>query len=171
MILTCNSCDKKFVVPDNAIGPAGRMVQCSSCGNKWKQFPVQKNDQKIQKTAKSRSPIVKTQKTKKKRKINRKPFGPSLYSPEYLSKKHGIKLKEESVSKVKTKSKSVSTKFGFYNYLVVYSVTVIFVLRLLFFTENMIINKFPLFAPYLEYLFESLNNLKTIIQNFFSIYS
>ena len=40
MILTCNSCGKKFVVPDNAITATGRMVQCGSCGNKWKQFPV-----------------------------------------------------------------------------------------------------------------------------------
>ena len=41
MILSCNSCDKKFVVPDNAIGASGRLVQCSSCGNQWKQFPVE----------------------------------------------------------------------------------------------------------------------------------
>ena len=40
MILTCNSCGKKFVVPDEAITSSGRMVQCGSCGNKWKQFPV-----------------------------------------------------------------------------------------------------------------------------------
>ena len=40
MILTCNSCGKKFVVPDNAITASGRMVQCGSCGNKWKQFPI-----------------------------------------------------------------------------------------------------------------------------------
>ena len=40
MILSCNSCAKKFVVPDNAIGANGRLVQCSSCGNKWTQFPV-----------------------------------------------------------------------------------------------------------------------------------
>ena len=43
MILGCNSCEKKFVVPDNAISATGRLVQCSSCGNKWKQFPI--NDQ------------------------------------------------------------------------------------------------------------------------------
>ena len=41
MILSCNSCGKKFVVPDNAITEAGRLVQCSACGNKWKQFPVE----------------------------------------------------------------------------------------------------------------------------------
>ena len=40
MILTCNSCGKKFVVPDNAITSSGRTVQCGSCGNKWKQFPI-----------------------------------------------------------------------------------------------------------------------------------
>ena len=45
MILTCNSCGKKFVVPDSAITSSGRMVQCGSCGNKWKQFPI--NEQKI----------------------------------------------------------------------------------------------------------------------------
>ena len=42
MILTCNSCGKKFVVPDSAITALGRMVQCGSCGNKWKQFPEEK---------------------------------------------------------------------------------------------------------------------------------
>ena len=40
MILTCNSCGKKFVVPDSAITSSGRMVQCGSCGNKWRQFPT-----------------------------------------------------------------------------------------------------------------------------------
>ena len=48
MILSCNSCEKKFVVPDDAIGKSGRLVQCSSCGNKWKQFPI-KTDIKIKK--------------------------------------------------------------------------------------------------------------------------
>ena len=31
MILNCNSCGKKFVVPDNAITEAGRLVQCGAC--------------------------------------------------------------------------------------------------------------------------------------------
>ena len=84
MILTCNSCSKKFVVPDNAITASGRMVQCGSCGNKWKQFPVgevkktqsitrpqgvvsrpQTVQQKIQKTKKSKKNCSK--KTKRNR--------------------------------------------------------------------------------------------------------
>ena len=40
MIIKCNSCERKFVVPDQAITTAGRIVQCGSCGNKWKQFPT-----------------------------------------------------------------------------------------------------------------------------------
>ena len=40
MILSCDSCQKKFVVPDQAITSAGRVVQCGTCGNKWKQFPI-----------------------------------------------------------------------------------------------------------------------------------
>ena len=46
MILSCNSCGKKFVVPDNAITESGRIVQCGACGNKWKQFPVKITEKK-----------------------------------------------------------------------------------------------------------------------------
>ena len=42
MILECKSCKKKFIVPDSAITSNGRLVQCSSCGNKWTQFPINK---------------------------------------------------------------------------------------------------------------------------------
>ena len=35
MIIQCNSCDKKFTVPDSAITAKGRLVQCSACGNQW----------------------------------------------------------------------------------------------------------------------------------------
>ena len=52
MILTCNSCGKKFVVPDNAIIATGRMVQCGSCGNKWKQFP----EREVKKTQSTSNP-------------------------------------------------------------------------------------------------------------------
>ena len=40
MIIECTSCQKKFNVPDSAITSAGRLVQCSSCGNQWTQYPL-----------------------------------------------------------------------------------------------------------------------------------
>ena len=99
MILTCNSCGKKFVVPDNAITSSGRVVQCGSCGNKWKQYPVNEVKQTqpvsnikktVAKTKRIQSKIQKSKKTKKN--SVRKPREIDLYSPEYLAKKHGITL-------------------------------------------------------------------------------
>ena len=93
MILECKSCQKKFIVPDNAITIAGRLVQCSSCGNKWTQFPIK--EEKINQPRVIKSKIKKEvtffSTEKKKRKIKKK-TGPSVYSKEYLEKKHGIKI-------------------------------------------------------------------------------
>ncbi len=72
MILSCDSCEKKFVVPDNAISAAGRLVQCSSCGNKWTQFPI--NEKVKAKVSKIKSPAKKIQSSTKKtkRKVKKK---------------------------------------------------------------------------------------------------
>lgn len=39
MILTCPSCQSRYVVPDSAIGPAGRKVRCAKCRHSWYQDP------------------------------------------------------------------------------------------------------------------------------------
>ena len=63
MILKCNSCEKKFVVPDQAIAAAGRIVQCGSCGNKWKQYPVKNEVKKL--TSLKKNNIKKSKKISK----------------------------------------------------------------------------------------------------------
>ena len=106
MILTCNSCGKKFVVPDSAITASGRMVQCGSCGNKWKQFPLAEVG-KSQSMARPKKVVSipqpvqqKIQKPKKvKKTAPKKPREISLYSPEYLAKKHGIKINDSQPEK------------------------------------------------------------------------
>jgi len=168
MILSCNSCEKKFVVPDNAISATGRLVQCSSCGNKWTQFPIGNKTKPKEKISKIKSTPKKIQ-SPTKTKIKKKD-GPDLYSPEYLAKKHGIKIDSKPALKSKTTQNKTKTSFGFYNFVIVSAVIVILILRLLYFTQEIIIEKLPISEIYIDYLFESIANIKDIIQNFFSSY-
>jgi len=40
MIIQCENCSRKFQVKDEDIPKEGRMVQCSSCSQKWFQAPI-----------------------------------------------------------------------------------------------------------------------------------
>ena len=168
MILNCNSCGKKFVVPDNAITASGRVVQCGSCGNKWKQFPVNaiKQTRSITSTkkieSKSRPNHQKIQKTKKSKKsAARKSREIDLYSPEYLAKKHGIKLSDD----VKTTSFNNNISFGFYNYLLLFLVIIITLSRGLYFFQDFVVQKLPFTEFYIDYFFESIKNIFEIWKN------
>ena len=124
MILSCNSCGKKFVVPDQAINENGRLVQCGSCGNKWKQFPISSKINIVssikKKTVKKKQidAIVSRPKKKKQRKTREI----DLYSPEYLAKKHGITIKDINEKKPINEEK---ISFGFYNSLILFIVILI----------------------------------------------
>ena len=171
MILSCNSCEKKFVVPDNAIGPNGRLVQCSSCGNQWKQFPIDKKIITKEKAIEVKSTPKKAKNyTKKTKKKIRKKNGPDLYSPEYLAKKHGIKIDSNPPVKSKIIKDKTKVNFGFYYSFIVSIIIAIFLLRLVYFTQDIIIEKIPILEIYIDYLFESIRNMIDIIQNFFSNY-
>ena len=177
MILTCNSCGKKFVVPDSAITASGRMVQCGSCGNKWRQYPVGevKKTQSIPPTKKVVSkPQPIKQKIEKPKKVKRnapkKPREISLYSPEYLAKKHGINIKDtQTVKEISNKKKS-KVSFGFYRSLLVLIVLLIFISRSLYFAQSFIVGVFPGLEFYLNYFFESMRNVfeiwKSLIANY-----
>ena len=166
MIINCNSCDKKFVVPDQAITSSGRMVQCGSCGNKWKQYPKKeekilplKKSNRIPKTSVTKIPKPKKKTTKRKREID-------LYSPEYLAKKHGINLNTKDDKPVKKNKVSI----GFYSSLIVFLVFAIAFSRILYFFQDFIITKLPFTEYYLEYLFESIKNLFEIWKDLISNY-
>ena len=177
MILTCNSCGKKFVVPDSAITTSGRMVQCGSCGNKWRQYPVGevKKTQSIpraKKVASKPQPIKqKIEKPKKvKRTAPKKPREISLYSPEYLAKKHGIKINDVQPEKKISKQEKGKVSFGFYNSLLVFIFFVIALSRILYFSQSFIINYFPISEFYLKYFFESIRNIFEIWKNLVTNY-
>ena len=176
MILTCNSCGKKFVVPDNAITVSGRMVQCGSCGNKWKQFPIKITKPQStpnQKKAASK-PQPKQQKIQKPKKIKKtttkKPREISLYSPEYLAKKHGIKINDAQPERKISKREKGKVSFGFYNSLLVFIFFVITLSRILYFSQEFIITIVPASEYYLNYFFESIRNIFEIWKNLITNY-
>jgi predicted Zn finger-like uncharacterized protein len=168
MILSCNSCEKKFVVPDQAITPAGRVVQCGSCGNKWKQFPIKSEIKKVIKEKnieiKKTSSIKKTSKPKKTR--IKKTREVDLYSSEYLKKKHGITLNEETKKPLANEKIS----FGFYNSLLLFLVIIITLSRGLHFFQDFIITKLPFTEFYINYFFESIRNMFELWKNLISNY-
>ena len=186
MILECKSCQKKFVVPDNAIPAAGRLVQCSSCGNKWTQFPITKNvikkpipsnpkKEKIEKPTiiPSKFKEIKTFDTVvKKRKKIKKRSGPSIYSKEYLEKKHGISINGnyKNTSKDKSNKKFSQSYFGFYSYLIVFLFAVTSIIGIINLTKDIITFYFPFTEIYIEYLFENLNNFGILFRDTFNLY-
>tara|TARA_Y100001970_G_scaffold40779_1_gene50290 strand:+ start:139 stop:651 length:513 start_codon:yes stop_codon:yes gene_type:complete len=170
MIIQCESCQKKFVVPDSAVTAKGRLVQCSSCGNKWTQYPIKQKTPKIVNVKN----ITKPSKQKIKRK---KTSGIDVYSDEYLQKKHGIKIIDPSSSNLKTKGsnqnkigKKGSVSFGFFNYLITISILSIFFVGILNFERSRLSRKFPFLEPYIEGFFETLNNFKIIFIDFITSY-
>ena len=177
MILTCNSCGKKFVVPDRAITASGRMVQCGSCGNKWKQFPLvevektQSNARPKKVVPRSQPVQQKIQKPKKvKKTAPKKTREISLYSPEYLAKKHGIKIGDVKPEKISNRNKKDKVSFGFYNSLILFIFLIISISRILYFAQDFIVTIFPISEFYLNYFFESIRNIFEIWKNLITNY-
>ena len=156
MILSCNSCEKKFVVPEQAITSNGRVVQCGSCGNKWKQFPINLDvkEENIEKKIEVKKTAVISKKLKPKKKKIKKSKELNLYSPEYLKKKHGITLREDAKRSLIIDKVS----FGFYNYFILFSVIIITITKGLYFFQAFLIEKIPFTEFYINYFFESIRN-------------
>ena len=175
MLINCNSCEKKFIVPDNAITEKGRLVQCSSCGNKWTQYPSQQQkSDPIQVVAlKEKTPVKKKVELKKITKINkpiiknRKKKLPK-YSEEYLFKKHGISLDKANTNINNKSNEQVS--FGFYNSLILLIVIIITLSKCLHFFQDFIISNLPFTEFYINYFFESIKNIFEISKSLVSNY-
>lgn len=43
MIITCDSCTKRYVIAPETLGDQGRLVRCIACGHSWKVSPVKES--------------------------------------------------------------------------------------------------------------------------------
>ena len=170
MLVNCNSCQKKFVVPDSAITDKGRLLQCGSCGNKWTQFPIEQKEQKlikevtniqsIKKTVKQTRPVKKASNAKK-REIN-------LYSEEYLKKKHGLVIKDAISINNSNLKRNSNTSIGFYGNLIILFIILITFFGILDLNKNLLINKLPFLETYINHFYDILELLKASIQSLFN---
>ena len=165
MLVGCQSCQKKFTIPDSAITEAGRLLQCGSCGNKWTQYPVKGElikENKKTPTIKIKQPTkekkIKNSIKNKKRKIN-------LYSEEYLKRKHGLEIKETLDGKKIKRDKKNTSGLNFFGYLIIAVIIVIALLGILNMTKTFLITSYPFTKTYINSLYEVLDILKMIILN------
>ncbi len=175
MIITCTKCEKRFVVPDNAIPAEGRTVQCSACSNKWKQLPIKEKESPI----KAQPASVKKKRTKKSKM-------PTPYSKDYMKQKWGVNVQDyaqkEGLTKKPARKKSPkdveSSGFGFFYYIITISIILLSFIGALKLAESTIVTQFPFLEPYINYffdvlnnfadhLFETLDNFKIFISDFF----
>jgi predicted Zn finger-like uncharacterized protein len=163
MLVNCNSCQKKFSVPDSAITEAGRLLQCGYCENKWTQYPIKeklvKETKKIT-TTKIKQPTnlnkIKNSVKKKKRKIN-------LYSEEYLKNKYGLTIEESSDHHNRNKKNGIKTTFSFYNYLVTIGIFIIALFGVINLSKDVVITNYPGTELYINYLYEIIYIIKITI--------
>ena len=105
-----------------------------------------------------------------KRKVPKKTREINLYSPEYLAKKHGIKIEDSEPKASKGSIPKDKVSFGFYSSLIVFLVFVIFFSRSLYFAQSYIITLFPVTEFYLSYFFENIRNIFEIWKNLITSY-
>ena len=84
--------------------------------------------------------------------------------------KHGIKIGGKPTVENKVTKDRAKVSFGFYSFIIVSIVITISILRILYFAQDFIVERFPISEIYINYLFESIRNIKEIIQNFIAGY-
>ena len=171
MLVSCNSCQKKFTVPDSAITEAGRLLQCGACGNKWTQYPVKPksiNQEKPKKeiVEKINTKIKQTPKINKTKNLNKKKKREiNLYSEEYLKKKHGLEIKDSISNQKLRKEKKNNSSLSFLNYLITIFILVVALFGILNMTKNFLIISYPMTEQYINSLYEVLNTLQLTFFN------
>ena len=170
MLVNCDSCQKKFVVPDSAITEKGRLLQCGSCGNKWTQYPISQEEQitikKPINTSNTEKIIKKSSSTKKTSKSRKRQV--DLYSEEYLKKKHGLVIQDAISVESSNSKQKLKTGIGFYGNVIILMIFLISIFGVLDLNKYFVVNKFPFLETYINYLYDSLEIIKISIYSLIS---
>ena len=81
----------------------------------------------------------------------------------------GLSKKQKKIPQTKKLQKQKSIQavekpgFGFFNYIITYSILFTFLVGLLNFERERLVRKFPILEPYIEHFFETLSNFKIFI--------
>ena len=167
MIISCPNCKKQFKIDTSQIPAKGRNLQCGSCGQTWF-YKIEDKSSEIL-TLKDEQSNNKIE-TKKIISDNEKTFE---YN-EIKSNKKPLKI-EKKVKKLQENQKSTSKKTNefhpgskFISYLVVCVISFVALLILIDTLKKPLINIFPGSEIILLNLFETLQDIKLFIIDFFN---
>ena len=192
MIIQCKSCQKKFLVSENAIPKEGMEVQCGVCSNTWFQKPEIKKkakpkfkSEKItqEKIETASQEKIETASDGKKYKFLGKQWAlvlPSGKAGRLAKNKISKELDEriersidpsiESMSIATSEKDEKNQGIGFLTSIFIILIGVIFTIGVLETFKNELLVYWPELEFYLEYVYETLRNIRTISRDLFYSY-
>ena len=85
---------------------------------------------------------------------------------------HGIKIIDPSKASTISNNSNlkIRSSYGFYNTVLTLIVLLTSIFGVLILTEQMIVEKYPFFEIYIDYLFETINNFRLIFEDLIKDY-
>ena len=184
MIIQCKSCQKKFLVSENAIPKEGMEVQCGVCSNTWFQKPEIKKKAKPKfKSEKITQEKIETASDGKKYKFLGKQWALVLPSGKAgrlakneISKELDEKIERSIDPSIESMSIATSEKdeknqgIGFLTSIFIILIGAISTIGVLETFKNELVVYWPKLEFYLEYVYETLRNIRTISRDLFYSY-
>ena len=184
MIIQCKSCEKKFLVPENAIPKEGMELQCGICSSTWFEKPKIKKKTKPKLKSEKIIPVkIETASDGKKYKFLGKQWALVLPSGKVgrlakgdiakeLDKKIGrsIDPSMESINIDTLRKDEKDQGIGFLTSIFIILIGAISTIGVLETFKNELVVYWPELEFYLEYVYETLKNIRLILRDLFYSY-
>ncbi len=184
MIIQCKSCEKKFLVPENSIPKQGIEVQCGICSSTWFVKPkIKKKDKPKLKSEENIQEIIQIASDGKKYKFLGKQWALILQSGKVgrLAKSDIAKELDEKIGRSidpSMESVSITTPgkdeknqgISFLTAIFIILIGAISAIGVLETFKSELIVYWPELEFYLEYVYETLKNIRVIVRDLFYSY-